>query len=62
MVTISGSPSNYIVQLSVGDTISGVTAQIDPVASYTSTGFTVQVLANASSIYDPGLVFITVIG
>ena len=62
VVTLTGSPTNYIAQLTVGDTVNIVSAQIDPVASYTSSGFTVQAIAAASTVYDPGLVFITVIG
>lgn len=60
-VAISGSPANYIVQMTVGDSAEITTIQIDPVSSYGSSGFTAQGLAQGA-IYDPGLVFITIIG
>ena len=59
-VALSGSPSNYIVQATVGDTAQITTIQIDPVSSYTSSGFTLQGIS-VGGTYDPGLVFVTVI-
>ena len=61
VVAISGSPANYIIQMTTGDPAQIAVIQVDPATSYTSSGFTVQV--NAPGVaYDPALVFITVIG
>ena len=60
LVAISGCPANYGVQLSGGDSASGIVVQIDPVSSYLSTGLTLQALTLTGGVYDPGLVFIAV--
>lgn len=60
-VALSGSPSNYIVQMTAGDSAQIVTMQIDPASSYASSGFTAQCIGGGG-VYDPALVFITIIG
>jgi hypothetical protein len=59
-VTITGSPSNYLVIVSGADDTRLVVGQILPVASYTSSGFTASVGDN-STRFDPPVCFVTVI-
>jgi hypothetical protein len=61
-VTLTGSPTGYLPMISVGDTVEPVAAQVDPVSSYTSSGFTVQVIAGSATAYDPALVSVAVLG
>ena len=61
VVTLTGSPSDYLVIGTGGDaTEPFVSAQIDPVTSYGTSGFTIQYFAGGA-VYDPALLFITVI-
>jgi len=59
-VTLSGCPSNYLPVLSGGDSSSGIVVQVDPVASYGSSGFTGQGISLAGAAYDPGLVCVVI--
>lgn len=62
LVTLTSPPSNYIVNMTLGEPSQAVIAMVDPATSYLSTGFTVQALSLGGGIalYDPALVFITV--
>ena len=60
-VTLTGSPSAYLVIGTGGDaTEPFIISQIDPVTSYGTSGFTIQYFGGGAA-YDPALVFITVI-
>jgi len=62
-VSLSGCPANYKVFFSAGDSSNVPIMQIDPAASYTSTGFSMGAFGNGGNIwYDPALVFISVQG
>jgi hypothetical protein len=59
-ITVSGCPSNYGIQLTIGDN-STFTAALVYAGTYSGTGFTVLVdTATVSGSYDPALVFITI--
>jgi hypothetical protein len=59
LVTVSGCPTNYVVATGVGDTAQVASLQVDPAASYSSTGFTLQGISG-NNVYDPALIFITI--
>ena len=61
-VTISGSPSNYIVLSMGGDDTNIPIGQIAPIANKTSSGFSINFHAtNTSGSFDPALVMLAVI-
>ena len=60
-VTLTGSPSDYLVIGTGGDSsVPFIISQIDPVSSYGTSGFTIQFFGGGA-VYDPAQVFITVI-
>jgi hypothetical protein len=60
LVALSSCPANYAAAFSGGDSASGIAFLIDPVSSYLTTGFTLQVLSLSQSAYDPALIFVTI--
>ena len=62
-IALTGSPSNYIVSMSCGDTATLCTLQIDPTSSYTTTGFSIVCLTGGggNTLLDPDLVTLAIL-
>jgi hypothetical protein len=60
-ISLSGSPSNYLPMVTIGNDAGIASAEVNPVGLYGAVGFAIAVVLNVSGYFDPALVFVVVI-
>lgn len=61
VVTLTGASAGYAIQAIGGSSTATITFQLNPAASYLTSGFTITAVANVATLVDPDFVSISVI-
>lgn len=59
-IQLSGSPTDYLPQVMIGNDSGIDSAEVNPVANYGTSGFDIAVVLSASSLTDPARVYVCV--